>query len=173
MLLARLLVLSCLAASLGAFGQGTGCNSPESKQLDFWIGDWDLTYGDGGKGRNRISKILDGCAILEEFSGAPGVPLDGRSFSTFDRASQRWKQTWVDNSGAYMDFVGSTDNGNRVFSREVTARDGRKILQRMIFLDVTPDSLTWLWQRSDDGGASWKVSWEIRYKRVKGGGSGR
>jgi hypothetical protein len=151
MVLARLAVLSCLAASLGAFAQATGCNSPESKQLDFWIGDWDLTYGDGGKGRNRVTKILDGCAILEEFSGAPGVPLDGRSFSMFDRASGRWKQTWVDNAGAYLDFVGSTDGGNPVFSREAVARDGRKFLQRMIFVDVKTDGFTWLWQRSDDG----------------------
>jgi len=168
--LARLVIIAFLAASLGAFGQARGCDTPESKQLDFWVGDWDLTYGDGGKGRNRISKILDGCAILEEFSGAPGVQLDGRSVSMFDRTSGRWKQAWVDNSGAYLDFVGSTDNGNPVFSREATARDGRKFLQRMIFIDVKPQGFTWLWQRSDDGGASWKTSWEIRYERVKGKG---
>ena len=50
------------------------------------------------KSRNRITKVLDGCAILEEFSGAPGSKLDGRSFSQFDTATKQWKQTWVDNS---------------------------------------------------------------------------
>jgi len=166
-----LAILMALTASVvHAQAPSPGCDSPESRQLDFWLGDWDLTYGDGGKGRNRISKILDGCAILEEFSGAPGVQLDGRSVSMFDRTSGRWKQAWVDNSGAYLDFVGSTDNGNPVFSREATARDGRKFLQRMIFIDVKPQGFTWLWQRSDDGGASWKTSWEIRYERVKGKG---
>ena len=146
-----------------------GCDSPESRQLDFWIGEWDLTYGNGGKGRNRITKILDGCVILEEFSGAPGVQLDGRSFSTFDRTAGRWKQTWVDSSGAYLDLVGSTEGANMVFSRQAT-RDGRTFLQRMIFLDVKPESFTWLWQRSDDNGANWKTTWEIKYERVKGKG---
>src|SRR6185436_10682044 len=133
-----------------------GCDSPEFRQLDFWVGEWDLTYGDGNKGRNRITKILDGCVILEEFSGAPGVQLDGRSFSTFDRATGRWKQTWVDSSGSYLDFVGSMEGANTVFSRQAT-QGGRTFLQRMIFLDVKPESLTWLWQRSDDGGTSWKT----------------
>ena len=26
-----------------------GCDSPESRQLDFWVGDWELTYTAGGK----------------------------------------------------------------------------------------------------------------------------
>jgi hypothetical protein len=149
-----------------------GCDTREFRELDFWVGDWDLTYGDGKKGRNRITKILDGCVILEEFSGAPGVALDGKSFSTFDRTAGRWKQTWVDSSGAYLDFIGSTDGGHQVFSREAATRDGRKFVQRMIFLDVKPESLTWLWQRSDDGGKSWKTMWEIKYERVKAEGRG-
>ena len=37
----------------------------------------------------------------------------------------------------------------------------------MVFRDVKPASLKWLWQRSDDGGATWKTTWEIDYVRVK------
>jgi len=114
------LVLLLAAAFPAAAQQTVGCNSPESKQLDFWVGEWDLTYGDGGKGTNRITKILDGCAILEEFTGAPGVKLNGRSFSTFDVATRRWKQAWVDDSGAYLDFTGSREDGRMVFAREAT-----------------------------------------------------
>jgi len=142
----------------------SGCDSPESRQLDFWLGDWDLTYGDGGKGRNRITKILDGCAILEEFNGAPGVKLNGRSLSMFDKPSGKWKQTWVDDSGAYLDFVGGMEGGRMVLAREAE-RGGQKFLTRMVFQDVAPDSLTWLWQRSNDRGASWTTLWEIRYRR--------
>ena len=58
--------------------------------------------------RNRITKVLDGCVILEEFTGTAGTRLDGRSFSTYDRATRRWKQTWVDNTASYLDFVGAT-----------------------------------------------------------------
>jgi hypothetical protein len=155
-----------LAAFLPAAAkEASGCDSPESKQLDFWVGEWDLTYGDGGKGTNRITKILDGCAILEEFTGAPGVKLDGRSFSTFDVNAREWKQTWVDSEGSYLDFKGAFEDGRMIFRREAT-RGGNKFLQRMVFADVTPQSLLWTWQRSDDG-KEWKTLWEIRYKRVR------
>ena len=147
----------------------TGCDSPESRQLDFWIGEWDLTYASETNivhSRNRISKILDGCVIMEEFSGAPGSKLDGRSYSTYDRFSKQWKQTWVDNSAGYLDFVGTTVQGDMAFAREFE-KDGRKVRQRMVFTKVTPESLKWLWQKSENDGQSWITTWEIDYKRVR------
>jgi hypothetical protein len=146
-----------------------GCDSPESRQLDFWIGDWELSYVDDGKAgrsRNRVTKALDGCAIVEEFSGAPGTRLDGRSYSTFDRLTRRWKQTWVDNTGSYLDFTGGVSDGAMTFGREAQTTSS-KFLQRMVFRDVKRDSLKWLWQRSDDGGRTWSTQWEIDYRRVK------
>lgn len=167
-----------LALSLAAIGlastvvlaQGQprhGCDSPESRQLDFWVGEWDLTYTMGGKeakSRNRITKVLGGCAILEEFSGAPGTRLDGRSYSTYDRATKRWKQTWVDNTASYLDFDGATVDGNMAFVRTFT-KDGKTTHQRMVFRDVKADSLTWVWQSSPDGNV-WSTQWEIAYKRL-------
>lgn len=146
-----------------------GCNSPESRQLDFWLGEWDLAYtgpnGQPARSRNRITKTLDGCAVLEEFAGAPGTKLDGRSYSAYDRLAKRWKQTWVDNTASYLDFEGATVDGDMAFVRSVT-RDGKTSHQRMVFRDVKPDSLKWLWQSSPDGKA-WTTQWEIDYKRVK------
>lgn len=147
-----------------------GCDSPESRQLDFWLGEWELTYrqpdGAVGKSRNRITKVLDGCVVLEEFSGAPGVKLEGRSVSTFDRNTRRWKQAWVDNTAAYLDFTGGLEDGHMVFSRDAQ-REGRTFRQRMVFRDVERDRLKWLWQRSDDGGGTWVTQWEIDYRRVR------
>lgn len=142
-----------------------GCDSPQSKRLDFWLRDWELTHS-GGKSRNRITKTLDGCVVLEQFTGAPGSRLDGTSVSTFDRAAGRWKQTWVDSSGGYLDFVGSEDQGDMVFERAFE-KDGKRIGQRMVFREVKKDSLKWLWQRSDDAGATWKTAWEIDYRRLE------
>jgi len=145
-----------------------GCDSPESRQLDFWVGDWDLTYtaaGKPAKSRNRITKVMDGCVILEEFTGGSGTRLDGRSFSTYDRATKRWKQTWVDNTASYLDFDGATVDGDMAFVRSVT-RDGKTTHQRMVFRDVKADSLLWLWQSSPDGQA-WVTQWEIAYTRVR------
>ena len=165
----QLAVLFLVSLAVQAQAPSTGCNSPESRQMDFWLGDWDAAYVQNGvaaKSRNRVTKVLDGCAILEEFTGAPGMSLDGRSYSVYDARAGRWKQTWVDNQGGYLDFAGDVLDGNRVFAREFT-RQGKIVKQRMVFRDVKPDSFKWLWQASTDGGATWSTSWEIDYRRVK------
>ena len=165
-LLAVIVPLAALAQQPPQYG----CDSPESKQLDFWIGEWDLTYKSGnqeGRSRNRISKTLDGCVVLEEFTGPPGTPLVGRSHSTFDRTTKQWKQTWVDNTANYLDFSGGLlPDGRMHFAREAGPA-GKRFRQRMVWNEVKADSMKWLWQRSDDEGASWKTTWEIGYRRAK------
>lgn len=166
-----LMAATLLAASqVHAQAPSYGCDSPESKQLDFWVGDWELTTvgpGSTGKSRNKVSKILDGCVVLEEFDGEQGSKLVGKSFSTFDRATGKWKQTWIDNTASYLDFEGGLVDGDMSFWREAAPKDGRVQRQRMIFRDVRNDSLKWLWQKSEDGGKTWATQWEIDYKRVK------
>ena len=159
--LAATLPLACAAQAPPV----SGCASVEAKRLDFWVGDWELSYA-GGTSRNRITRTLDGCVVLEQFTGAPGSKLDGMSVSTFDRADRRWKQTWVDNTGAYLDFVGTLVDGDMAFEREAT-KDGKRSRQRMVFREVKADSLKWLWQRSDDEGRTWKTTWEIDYRRAR------
>jgi len=161
-----------VAGALNAQAQGLpayGCDSPEARQFDFWIGEWDLSYvedGHAATSRNHITKILGGCALLEEFSGPPGTRLEGRSLSTFDRATRKWKQTWVDNTASYLDFTGGIVEGRMVLTREAAITGGR-FLQRMVFQDIRADSLKWLWQRSDDDGHTWTTVWEIDYKRAR------
>ena len=169
----RLLVAALIlpAAALAQQPPQYGCDSPESRQLDFWVGEWDLTYKSGnqeGRSRNRITKTLDGCVILEEFHGPPGTKLIGRSHSAFDRATKSWKQTWVDNTGAYLDFGsgGLLPDGRMHFAREAGPA-GKRFRQRMVWDEVKQDSMKWLWQRSDDEGATWKTTWEIEYRRAR------
>ena len=168
-LLAMALAVAAPAGAQTAPPPPTGCDSARSHELDFWLGDWELSYTQGGKAgasRNRVTKILGGCAVLEEFTGAPGTNLDGRSVSMFDATDGRWKQTWVDNQGSWLDFTGGMENGTMVFSREFE-RQGKRVRQRMVFEDIARDRLKWRWQKSDDGGATWSTQWEIDYRRVK------
>ena len=75
---------------------------------------------------NSIKHALDGCVIEENFVGGPETPLQGRSFSMFDAPSGKWKQTWVDNQGAYLDFVGEFKDGQMVLAREATGSQWRQ-----------------------------------------------
>ncbi len=137
------------------------CSAPEFRQLDFWVGTWDLTWGEDGRGTNVIERAYDDCVILERFDGGD---FEGMSMSTWVPAIGAWRQTWVDNQGGYLEFVGGWEDDRMVLSR-TTTRDGKEISQRMVFHDIGENSLLWDWESSEDGEKSWKTLWQIRYRR--------
>jgi len=145
------------------------CAAVEQGQLSFWVGDWDLTWpgaksGETDHGTNSIKRILDGCVVQENFSAQTSGHLRGTSVSTFDASAGKWKQTWVDNEGGYLDFVGKFKDGQMTLQREAV-RQGDRFLQRMVFKNITANELDWSWESSHDGGKTWQVQWPIHYKR--------
>jgi len=145
------------------------CTIAEQRQFDFWIGEWDLTWpgqksGEIGHGSNSIKRILDGCVVQESFS-AQDQHLRGTSVSTFDARARKWKQTWVDNEGGYLDFVGEFKDGQLILQREAIGKDGTKMLQRMVWKNISANELDWSWDASRDGGKTWQVQWPIHYRR--------
>ncbi|HVP55011.1 MAG TPA: hypothetical protein VMU45_08455 [Candidatus Eisenbacteria bacterium] len=169
-----LLFICTLVPSLAAL-QGTTpppdpCAAPQQKQLDFWLGEWDLTWpgaknGQVDHGTNSIRRVLDSCVVEENFSGGDAMHLRGKSVSLFDLRAGKWKQTWVDNEGSYLDFVGEFKDGQMILVREATRPDGTRVMQRMVFKNITPNEFDWSWEASKDGGKTWQVNWPIHYKR--------
>ena len=143
----------------------------DGTELDFWLGDWDATW-EGGRGTNRLTRILRDRVILEEFnevSEAGGDDeLHGRSWSVFDPARALWRQTWVDDQGSYLDLTGTRVDGWFAFERAAPER-GSDARHRMVFRDVTPETFHWTWESSVDGGATWATRWAIDYRRRPGG----
>jgi hypothetical protein len=134
--------------------------------LDFWLGTWTISWAPNGHGTNTIRRILDGAAIEENFDGRDDESvLLGRSLSVRDSADGQWRQTWVDSTGAYLEFVGVEVDGRLSFQRDHRV-ESQVIRQRMLWLDVTADSLRWEWQRSVDGGANWDLMWRLDYRRA-------
>jgi hypothetical protein len=168
-------LILCLFSATAAFSHPSQappnpCNAAEQKQLDFWVGEWDLTWpgqktGEIGHGTNSVRRILDGCVVQENFSGGDSAPLRGTSVSIFDATSGKWRQTWVDNQGAYMDFTGGVQNGFMTLQRENVLPNGSKALQRMIWKNVSANEFDWSWESSTDGEKTWKVQWPVHYKR--------
>jgi len=91
--------------------------------------------------------------------------LHGTSVSIFDTHAGKWKQTWVDNQGAYLDFVGEFKDGQMTLQRETTGKNGAKAMQRMVWKNITANEFDWSWEASQDGGKTWQVQWPIHYKR--------
>ncbi len=136
---------------------------PEHGQLDFWLGNWTCKW-DGGQGTNRIEKILDDRVIYEQFDGRPGMNLLGRSYSTYDSQLGRWRQTWVDNEGSYLDLVGGRE-GDRFVLLLVRLNEAIPF-KRMLFQNIAAEGFDWHWQASTDRGRSWRDNWHIRYSRL-------
>ena len=133
--------------------------------LDFWLGEWDLTWGEAGQGTNTIDRAVGGRVIRETFEGhGPRGTLHGLSVSVREGGTGPWRQTWVDSTGGYIDLTGVEVDGRISFQR-VSEEDGSPVTQRMVWLDVTPEGLRWEWQRSADEGATWSVDWSIAYRR--------
>lgn len=155
--------LSWLAAP--AFGDtvSPNCTGDKFRQLDFWVGDWDLSW-QGNTGVNHIKKSFESCVIEENFGGRPGQHLMGHSVSMYDAPSGQWKQTWVDNEGSYIALTGGPQaDGTFVLATQPGPKGGRS---RMVFENIKPDSFVWRWQSSTDG-QSWKDQWVIDYARRK------
>lgn len=140
------------------------CSAPEHRQFDFWIGEWEVTTPDGAPaGRNRIEPILDGCALRESWTGAKGGA--GNSYNAYDRPSGRWHQTWVDNGGLVLRLDGTFAGGKMVLSGETRDSTGASVLNRITWQQTAPGAVRQLWETSRDGGRTWSVAFDGRYRK--------
>ena len=133
-------------------------------QFDFWLGTWEVTWGEHEHGTNRIERILDGMIIQENFDGRPSLAMQGMSVSVFDSGRDKWCQTWVDSQGSYLDFTGEFRDDSMVLMRE-TIMDSKPIKQRMRWYNIATDELDWNWEQSEDNGQTWTLLWHIHYHR--------
>jgi hypothetical protein len=143
--------------------QGDPMNTNPEDQFNFWIGDWDLTWGDGEEGKNSIAKIMNGKIIQENFTSPT---FNGMSVSAYDPERKVWCQTWVDDNGSYLDFTGGFEENTMILSRNAVIK-GVPCKQRMVWFNIHVDHFDWKWERSDDEGQTWNTLWYIHYKRRK------
>lgn len=138
---------------------------------DFWVGKWEASWDEGneqvGTGTNNIVKILDGKVIQENFQILTGQNkgFKGTSISVFNPRTKEWKQAWADNQGGYYDFTGNADGDKRIFQTTPKNINGKTVIQRMVFYNISNDAFTWDWEGTQDGGENWNLLWRINYKK--------
>ena len=172
----RLVLAAAALCAAGSAHAQTPPSAPPScadatyRQFDFWVGDWDLSFDNGngqvGHAANHITKDeFGGCVIAEHFQ-QPDTGYKGASWSIYDGPTGKWRQTWVDNQGGVFVLTGGPVTGQPyAFElKTVDVRGPTKTFKRMIWQDVTPDSLTWRWQSLEPDG-SWKDAWVLKYQR--------
>lgn len=142
------------------------CAATEHRQFDFWIGDWDVRGGDGrALGTNRITSILGGCALQEEWSSANGK-VRGVSINAFDPDDRRWHQEWVDTSPSRLTISGGLVDGRMVMEqRGAASADGKVQVQRITWTPLDGGWVRQHWEVSADGGTTWKTAFDGYYAR--------
>lgn len=140
-------------------------SSPEYRQLDFWIGEWEVQSNGQLAGTNSVQLILGDCIIFENWSGVRG--LTGKSFSLYDAKQHRWRQTWVDSRGGLNEFTGEFKGDRMEFRRTATDAEGQTRLIRMTLFNLGPDRVRQLSEYSTDEGKTWNVGYDFLYLRKK------
>ena len=136
------------------------CSSPEYRQFDFWLGDWDVAEKGKPAGANRITPILGGCAVREEWKGVSG--LTGTSLNMWDSTKKRWSQTWVDDKGNVLVLVGGRQGAKMVLEGEKPAGKGT-IRSRITWTPTSGGHVRQLWETSTDGGKTWTNEFDGDY----------
>lgn len=142
----------------------------ESRQFDFWIGEWDVfpsqaPPGQAPKiGENKVERISEGCGLLENWKS----PSDnGKSINYYDKANGKWHQYWIGSHGESLRYEGSFKDNAMSFIGESNGKDGKKTLNRLTFFKVDENTVRQFAEVSNDEGKSWQVSYDFRYVRKK------
>lgn len=155
-------VLLVTAARAQPQGPPACRTDPRAHALDFWVGDWEVRTPDGKlAGRSRVEAILGGCVLLESWEGTGGG--SGKSFNLFDRATGRWRQTWVDAQANQVDFTGGLEGPSMVYRSEGKGPGGQPRRTRMTFTPLPGGGVRQLWESSADGGTTWTVAFDGTY----------
>lgn len=168
----------------GAAKEGGPCDAPPYRRFDFWLGSWavrqEIRTGEGGflelPARDSVSRTLDGCALLEHWEGDVQffwegmdrpVHLWGLSVRSYDERSGKWEINWMDSRRPTFGepFRGGFRDGRGVFIRRGAAPDGSRRDYRIVFSDITPESLEWELDSSRDAGATWTPLWRMHFVR--------
>lgn len=168
----KLIVISALASAMfastaAAQSSPPACQTPEHRQFDFWIGEWEVVDTAGTVlGTNRITRAMNGCVLHEHWTGARG--FTGESFNLYRAGTGMWHQSWVDSSGSLLLLDGGMENGVMVLRGETPAANGGTSLHRISYSTLENGDVRQLWEMSADGGTTWTVAFDGRYRRTGG-----
>ncbi|MGH8027106.1 MAG: hypothetical protein ACREO0_10310 [Pseudoxanthomonas sp.] len=145
-----------------------GCDAAQSRQFDFWLGQWEVTNPVGQlAGRSRVESILGGCVLLENWDSPTGV--SGKSFNLYNADTDRWEQFWVDNSGSRLHLSGALKEGRMALhgvQDKLNAQTGLRQHERITWTPNADGSVRQHWETSNDDGKTWATSFDGLYRRA-------
>jgi hypothetical protein len=175
-------VLGCFAHANPATAQTTmAARATEPEQLrdgqhdfDFELGTWKihlkrLLHPLTGShkwvefdGTSVTRKVWDGHAEIEQFEtdGAAGGHVEGLTLRLYNPESHQWSLYWASSRSGTLGIptVGEFRDGRGEFYDQEQI-NGRIILVRFVWSEISADSAHFEQSFSDDGGKTWEVNW--------------
>jgi hypothetical protein len=149
--------------------------------FDFLIGEWKYQL-------SRLVHPLTGSSTWVEFEGTgicfpvwnglaqldqleadgPTGHIQGLTLRLYNPTSHQWSLNWANSNDGTLGVptVGAFKNGRGEFFDQETF-NGRSILVRYVWSDITPTSARFEQSFSDDGGKTWEPNWITTQVRVQ------
>ena len=121
------------------------------------------------EGTSVVRKIWNGRANLVELEAdGPTGHLQVLSLRLYNPQSRQWSLNFANSSTGTLSVptIGEFKNGRGEFFDQEPF-NGRTILVRNVWSDITPNSCRFEQAFSDDGGKTWEVNWIATDTRVK------
>ena len=121
------------------------------------------------EGTTVVRKIWNGRANLVELQvDGPTGHIEGLSLRLYSPQSRQWSINFANSSSGTLGqpTIGEFKNGRGEFFDQESF-NGRTILVRNVWSDITPDSCRFEQAFSDDGGKTWEANWIAIDTRVK------
>lgn len=119
-------------------------------------------------GTTVTRKVWNGLAEIEEFEtdGAAGH-IEGLTLRLYNPKSHQWSLYWANSKDGILaqPTIGEFKNGRGEFFDQEPF-NGRAILVRYVWSNITPNSAHFEQSFSDDGGKTWEVNWVTDQTRV-------
>jgi hypothetical protein len=166
----------CLFKALYAQSPYATCDYTE---FDFWLGEWNIQQEILEKNgnylklhaNNTVEKIVGDCAILEKWNGdvqffweGMNEPekLSAMSIRTFNEVDSTWSIYWIDSRSKKLSkpYIGKFNKQRGEFIRA-----DETSLSKIIFYDITPDSVKWELQVFNRMNNAWTVVWKMKFIR--------
>jgi hypothetical protein len=186
-LLSALVLVLCAARGLAQTETSTKSAQPAAtlqrdgqRDFDFEIGTWKIhlkrllhpltgsTTWVEFDGTSVTRKLWDGRANIEEFEtdGSAGH-VEGLTLRLYHPESRQWYLYWASSKDAALGVptIGEFKNGRGEFYDQEPF-NGRVILVRYVWSEITANSAHFEQSFSDDGGKTWEVNWITNQTRV-------
>ncbi|HKD64357.1 MAG TPA: hypothetical protein VKB40_10005 [Candidatus Acidoferrales bacterium] len=165
--LTLLLRIAFVPRASAANGPGTCAANSESRQLDFWVGDWTISSaGSSFNATSTVSLSLDNCVITENWDGGKGQR--GENIFAYSYGDQGWRGLFVDNEGRAHAFInGKISAGTAEFLGPNRGSNGEEVLNRIRVVRLSADKVEQTWDKSTDKGATWNPVFRLEYSRKK------